>query len=151
MILRAVDPETRTLRLHTDIRSAKAREIAADGRVALLAYDPASKVQVRLEGRAKLHHADAVAEAAWQGSLRMSRACYGTMPGPGSIIEQGHAFRLPDTGDEAALEAGRAHFAAMLIRVESLEWLYLAYEGHRRAHFEWDADGRITAAGWLAP
>jgi hypothetical protein len=150
MILRAVDPEARSLRFHTDIRSEKALEIAADSRVSVLAYDPASKIQLRLSGRATLHHADDIAEAAWQGSQRMSRACYGTMPGPGSEIRQGNAFRLPDTSDETALESGRANFAAMLVRIESLEWLYLAYEGHRRAHFAWDAGGKLTAR-WLAP
>jgi pyridoxamine 5'-phosphate oxidase len=150
MILRAVDPETRSLRFHTDMRSEKARDIAAERRVSVLAYDPASKIQLRLSGRATLHHTDKIAEAAWQGSQRMSRACYGTMPGPGSVIDQGSAFSMPDTADDTALEGGRAHFAAMLIRVESLEWLYLAYEGHRRAQFQWDAGGKL-AARWLAP
>lgn len=150
MILRAVDPETRGLRFHTDIRSEKAREIAAEPRVSVLAYDPVSKVQLRLNGLARLHHADAIAAAAWQGSQRMSRACYGTMPGPGSVIDQGNSFSLPDVADEALLEAGHANFAAMLIGVESLEWLYLAFEGHRRAQFEWDANGKV-AARWLTP
>ncbi|MBN8535334.1 MAG: pyridoxamine 5'-phosphate oxidase family protein [Rhizobiales bacterium] len=150
MILRAVDPEMRSLRFHTDIRSEKARDIAAEPRVSVLAYDPASKIQLRLNGQATLHHADHIADAAWQGSQRMSRACYGTMPGPGSVIGQGSAFSLPDTSDETALETGRANFVAMLVRVERLEWLYLAYEGHRRAQFEWNADGKVSAR-WLAP
>lgn len=150
MILRAVDPEARSLRLHTDIRSEKTREIAADPCVSVLAYDPTSKVQLRLSGRATLHHGDAVAETAWLASQRMSRACYGTMPGPGSVIGEGGAFRLPDAADDGALEAGRAHFSAMVIGVESLEWLYLAVEGHRRARFDWDESGKVTAR-WLAP
>lgn len=150
MILRAVDPDMRSLRFHTDSRSEKVHEITTEPRVSVLGYDPVSKVQLRLEGRATLHRADAIADAAWQSSQRMSRACYGTMPGPGSVIDQGRAFSLPDTADDALLDAGRAHFAAMLIRVESLEWLYLAFEGHRRAQFQWDADGKV-AARWLAP
>jgi hypothetical protein len=150
MILRSVDPDQRSLRFHTDIRSEKAREIGVDPRVSVLAYDPDSKIQLRLGGQATLHHDDRVAEAAWQGSQRMSRACYGTAPAPGSEIGQGDAFTLPDKADDAQLEAGRAHFAAMLFRVESLEWLFLAYEGHRRAHFAWDAGGKL-AARWLAP
>lgn len=150
MILRSVDPDQRSLRFHTDIRSEKARDIKADPRVSVLAYDPGSKIQLRLNGQATLHHDDPVAQAAWLASQRMSRACYGTAPAPGSEIGQGNAFSLPDKADDSQLEAGKAHFAAMLIRVEGLEWLYLAYEGHRRAHFEWDAGGKVTAR-WLAP
>ncbi|MGL5448699.1 MAG: pyridoxamine 5'-phosphate oxidase family protein [Rhabdaerophilum sp.] len=150
MVLRAVDPEARTLRLHTDIRSQKALEIAREPRVSLLAYDAAAKVQLRVQGLGVVHHDDAQADAAWRASQRMSRACYGIMPASGATIGAGDAYSLPDTADDAALETGRAHFAALVVRVHSLEWLYLAYEGHRRARFEWDERGTVTAR-WLAP
>lgn len=150
MILRHVDIQARTLRLHTDLRSAKIAEYHADPRVALLGYDVGDKAQIRIEGRARLHHDDAIAEAAWASSQRMSRACYGTKPAPGSAIADGNAFTLPDAQDEAALALGRENFAALVITAESLEWLYLAFEGHRRARFTWDERGAVTSE-WLVP
>ncbi|CAN1520013.1 PPOX_FMN_cyano, PPOX class probable FMN-dependent enzyme, alr4036 family [Rhabdaerophilaceae bacterium] len=150
MILRAVDVAQRTLRVHTDLRSDKISDLQHDPRVALLVYDPGAKAQIRLDGRASLHADGAVADAAWAGSQPMSKACYGTMPAPGSDIAQAGAFTLPFSHDPAAIATGRVNFAAVQIHAERLEWLYLAHEGHRRALFRWDADGAM-AARWLVP
>lgn len=150
MILREADPERRFLRVNTDIRSPKIAEWRADPRVAVLGYDPAQKLQIRIEGRAHVHHGDAVAAEAWNRSMRLSRICYGTAPAPGTVIGTGDGFSLPDPEIAADLAAGEAHFAAIRITVEKLEWLYLAFEGHRRAQFSWDARGDLRA-NWLAP
>ncbi|MCA3629781.1 MAG: pyridoxamine 5'-phosphate oxidase family protein [Methylobacterium sp.] len=150
MILRGVDVAALSLRVHTDIRSEKIAEWRADPRVFILGYDAGQKLQIRLAGCVSLHHDDAIADAAWQSSRAMSRVCYGTAPAPGSEIARGDAFALPSPDDAEGLEAGRAHFAAVVMRIESLESLYLAFEGHRRALFAWDAGGALTAR-WLAP
>lgn len=50
VILRGADAAARRARFHTDRRSAKVAEIAADPRVALLLWDPRSRVQLRLAG-----------------------------------------------------------------------------------------------------
>lgn len=150
MILRDVDSQTRALRFHTDRRSDKIAEFCAHPRASLLFYDPPGKLQIRIEGEARLHAGDAVAEAAWQAAQRMSRVCYGIQPGSGAAIEAGGAFTLPDAADAPAIEAGYAHFAVLMVRVRALEWLYLAHEGHRRARFEW-GEGDAMKAGWRAP
>ena len=150
MILRGVDIAARSLRVHTDMRSEKIAEWRADPRVFILGYDAGQKLQIRLLGRVSLHHDDAVAEAAWQASRAMSRVCYGTAPAPGWEIEAGDAFALPSPDDAEGLEAGRAHFSAVVMQIESLESLYLAFAGHRRALFSWNAGGALTAR-WLAP
>ena len=150
MILRASDPKTRSLRLHTDLRSEKVAEIKADPRVSLLVYDPGFKAQIRLDGQATLHADDGIAEEAWAQSQPMSRACYGTMPAPGSDIAEAGGFSLPFAHDANAVAKGRTHFAALVIQVEQLEWLYLAHEGHRRARYAWDAGGSLSAC-WLVP
>jgi hypothetical protein len=146
VILRGCEPAERSLRFHTDRRSDKIAELIRQPRIALTAYDAAAKVQVRAEGQASLHKDDAVADAAWDGSRVFSRICYGAEPGPGSELAGPGAFRLP--ADEAEIAAGRAHFCAVRIVVERLEWLYLAHEGHRRARF----DVASGANGvWLSP
>ncbi len=54
VVLRAVERETRTLRLHTDRRSAKAAEIARNPNVALVFWDARARLQLRTVGIAAL-------------------------------------------------------------------------------------------------
>ncbi len=148
VVLRAVDRGAGTLRFHCDRRSAKADEIARNGACALMAYDGETSVQIRAEGQGSLHTGDALAEAAWAAAQPMSRVCYGTVPGPGIAIPEGGAYALPDADE--ALRLGRPHFAAVVVRVASLDFLYLDRRGHRRAR--WDRAGAAPWTGrWLVP
>ena len=148
VVLRAFDPARPSLRFHTDRRSRKLAEIRSNPQVALHAYDPAAKVQIRIEGWARPHVDDAVADAAWAASRLMSRQCYGAEPGPGSAIARADAFMLPEPTEEATAR-GREHFCAVTVEIGALEWLYLAQAGHRRAHFDRTGDGWFGR--WLAP
>jgi pyridoxine/pyridoxamine 5'-phosphate oxidase len=143
VVLRAFDPAARLLRVHTDRRSGKAAEIAADPRAALHGYDAGAQVQIRIAGVATLHLDDSVADAAWGASREMSRMCYAAPQAPGAPVEE---------PPEAPMDAvsGRVHFAAVTLRIETLDWLLLAARGHRRARFAWGADGALRA-GWVAP
>ncbi len=143
VILRAFDPKARTLRIHTDRRSVKAAELAADPRAMLHAYDAVAQVQVRLRGLARLHGDDALAGAAWASSRDSSRMCYAAVEAPGeTVAAPPPAPRDPD--------AGRGNFVAIVLTIQSLDWLLLDHDGHRRVHAEWDAAGRPTAR-WIAP
>jgi hypothetical protein len=150
LILRGVETDLRRLRFHTDYRAGKAADIARDPRVAVHAYDASAKFQVRMTGLAVLHHGDDVARQAWRESKAMSQACYGTRPVPGSLIDEGGAFTLPDAHSPDELAEGEGNFAVVRITVMSLETLYLAYGGHRRATFAWDGESLIRKS-WLAP
>jgi hypothetical protein len=143
VVLRAFDPDRRSLRIHTDRRSPKAAEIAARPRVMLHGYDAGARVQLRLDCRASLHLDDPIADAAWAASREMSRLCYAAPHPPGTPIEA----PLPAPADPVA---GRGNFAAVMLVFDSLDWLHLAHTGHRRARFAWDAAGRLSAT-WLAP
>jgi pyridoxamine 5'-phosphate oxidase len=146
VVLRAADADRRLLRFHTDIRGEKVAEIRREDRVALHAYDPGAKFQVRVEGRAGIHADDALADNAWEFSKLMSRACYGTQFRPGVPIERAEDFAIPS--EEEEISAGRENFSVVLVRVERIETLYLARAGHRRAVFEL---GETVKARWLAP
>ena len=145
VVLRHASATTQLLRFHTDIRSDKVQELGRDARVALHFYDATAKIQVRVEGEARVEANGPTADEAWANSQRMSRVCYGTAPAPGSKIDAGDGFVLPQTDDAVAL--GRVHFCVVLVHAATLEWLYLASEGHRRASF----DERSGARVWLAP
>ncbi len=146
VVLRGVEPARRVVRFHTDRRSRKARELAADPRIALHAYHPAAKIQLRLSGRAALHRDDPVAAAAWAATRPFSRACYRVALPPGTVAESPYAA-LAEAG--AGDEAGREAFLAVTVSVERLEFLFLAARGHRRALFDWS--GGALAASWLVP
>lgn len=148
MVLRAAHVESRTLRLHTDQRSAKLRHLEGQPRMSLLFYDAQEKLQLRLEGNAQVHRSDGVAHEAWLASLPQSRLCYEQSEAPGTPIDTLPA-ELPVDQRFAATDAGEKNFAAIVVTVERLEWLYLAIEGHRRASWDWrDGDWH---GSWLAP
>ncbi len=146
VVLRAVDPDRRTLRFHTDRRSNKVRELVVDPRVALHFYDPAEKIQLRVDGRATLHVEDAAAAEAWDGTRPFSRLCYGVSPNPGVEITDPRMAAQETSGDR---DAGRENFAAVSVDIACLEWLYLAAHGHRRARFTWE--GQNPTAAWRVP
>ncbi|MCZ8146567.1 MAG: pyridoxamine 5'-phosphate oxidase family protein [Roseomonas sp.] len=143
VVLRGFETASRTLRMHTDGRSAKAAELARDARCALHLYDPGAKLQLRLSGHATLHAEDAVAEQAWADSRDFSRMCYAIEPAPGTPI----AAPPPAPRDASG---GRAAFRVILLRFDRLEWLELAAGGHRRACFTWAGDA-VPAMTWLVP
>jgi len=143
VVLRGFDAASRVLSIHTDRRSAKAAEIAADGRAVLHGYDAVAQLQLRLAGKAVLHVEGAIVAAAWAASHAGSRVIYAGAEVPGTPVAAPPAAPL-----DAA--AGRAHFAVVTLRVDALDWLLLAPEGHRRARFAWDGDG-VVSGGWVAP
>lgn len=140
MVLRGFDAATRSLRLHTDARAAKAADIKADPRAAMHVHDPAAQIQLRLSGTATLHHGDAVSAAGWAASLEFSRMCYAIEPAPGGL-----AAAPPAAPRDA--EAGLPNFAVILFSFAVMEWLWLDAGGHRRACF----DFATGDAHWLVP
>lgn len=145
VVLRGVDRARRTLRFHTDTRSAKFAELGARPDCVLLFYDHGAKVQVRARGAARLHVGDELTAALWRQMREMSKECYRQPVAPGTPVgEPGGALAgglLPD-------EDGYRHFVAAVVSVAEIEWLYLAAAGHRRALLRY-GDGE--AASWLAP
>lgn len=148
VVLRAVDTHRRTLRFHTDARSPKVAEIERNPGGALHAYDPAARIQLRMMCRATVHSAGPEVDLAWAETRPFSRICYRTAMAPGVEIEDPREG-VPSNAS-ADPNAGRDVFRTVTCRVESLDWLFLAHSGHRRAQFTWDKDDRLSAR-WLVP
>jgi pyridoxamine 5'-phosphate oxidase len=145
MVLRKADPARRVLRFHTDWRSAKVPDLARDPRVSVHVYEPRAKIQLRIAGLARLHGPEsALAQAAWDGSRPQSRECYAQPQAPAAPLADPHEAdsRLPD---------GRAHFSALEVEAQEIEWLYLLHKGHRRARFVWAPEAGVWSKTWLAP
>jgi pyridoxine/pyridoxamine 5'-phosphate oxidase len=155
MILRNVSREERTLRFHTDSRSMKAEQLIHNAATSVLIYDAAAKVQIRISGKAQFSATGDVADTAWLTSTPFARRCYMAEAAPGTPIAE------PSSGlptwiegkqpDEAQLADYRENFAALLVEVETIEWLYLANAGHRRARWHWDAGQHAWSGCWLIP
>lgn len=163
VVLRAADREAARVLCHTDVRSAKVRQIGDDPLVSWLLYDPDRKVQLRIEGRATVHADDALADERWRASAAGSRRCYLAGPGPGAVLDsagstlpQALRARRPEPEET---ERGRGNFAAVATAVEFIDWLHLTADGHRRARFrrvghavEGGHDcGQGWRGDWIAP
>lgn len=153
MVLRAVDQVRGCFRLHTDRRAGKVAELAATPRAALLFYDAGARLQLRVEGRARIETEGAEVDSAWAASRPFSRRCYtapqapGTeSPGPASGLPPHLETREPTLAES---EAGRGNFAILLLEAERLEFLHLAFTGHRRGVFLRDETG--WEGRWLIP
>jgi len=67
---------------------------------------------------------------------------YSTQPTPGEAIHQADAFNIEG-------HPSSQHFAVIDTRVDFLEWLWLASDGHHRARFEWHE--HTWQRTWLVP
>ncbi len=147
VVNRGFDPQSRTLRFHTDARAPKLTEIADDPRVAVHLYDPKAKIQLRLTALASVHKDGDLRAAVWQATRDFSRECYRVVPAPGDSVSDPTA--IPFTPGEDP-EEGAQNFVAVTLAVSQIEWLFLAHQGHRRALFSWDSDGTVSQS-WLVP
>ena len=155
MVLRAAVPDSRRLRFNTDSRASKVADIGLGSAVSVLGYHPDAKVQLRLAGTAVVQSAGSEADAAWAQASLYGQRCYLVGPAPGQAVD------APTSGLDPALEGvkptpeqvapARAHFAILLVEVQTIEWLYLAHDGHRRATFRWNPDTNRWDGRWLVP
>ncbi len=138
VVLRAVSAAERTLICHTDIRSPKARALAADPRVRWLFYDPEARLQLRAKGTAEQLHSGAFAEQQWHALHAGSQALYGQDGPPGMALTEGQS-----AGQE------RTHFLALRCQIEQLDWLQLGRQAHWRAALRWR--GGQWQTQWINP
>ncbi|UIP06255.1 pyridoxamine 5'-phosphate oxidase family protein [Erythrobacter sp. SDW2] len=152
MVLRAFNPDTMTLRFHTDSRAPKAGVIGARAPVGVLFYDREAKLQIRTRGSGRIERAGALVDAAWAESTNFARRCY-LGEGPGSVAD-GPSSGLPPQfegvePDDAQLLPARENFAILLVTIDELDWFTLAHTGHRRAQFVRTAGA--WRGNWVTP
>lgn len=145
VVLRAFDPASSTLMIHTDIRSGKIQELTTQPKAALHVYDPAREAQFRLACHVTLHRSGAVHERAWADKQQSSRVYYTVSATPGRPIA------APEDAEFAggSGDAGKENFAVLEVEIQGIEWLYIGSHGHRRARFQWN--GNAWEGTWLVP
>ncbi len=145
VVVRSFDAAGRRLSVHTDARSAKVAQIHAHPAVALLAWDPVRRLQLRLRGQARLRGGDAMTRDAWEGLPGATRHLYRLRQAPGTKLPE----PSPNQYDEASEAFGFARFQIVEIAFDHLESLHLTHLGQIRASF--DFTGAEVDAAWLVP
>jgi pyridoxamine 5'-phosphate oxidase len=138
MILRECNWGSSTLRFHTDARSDKISQLQLKDDTSVLIYDKAAKLQIRLVGKT-FFGTEAAAAAAWEASTEFARRCYMAQASPGSTANA-PTSGLPSWIEgkkptEELLVSAQENFTALYFEYSSIDWLYLANSGHRRAKF----------------
>jgi len=159
VVLRKSDQKNRVLQFHSDIRSDKISKLKSNSKASLLFYDKDEKIQVRAKVDCVINYKNEITKQSWLKTGHMSRKCYLVDNGPGSESEIPTSGLLPEkdnfdyTMEES--EKGYENFTVIQCKINSLEWLYLAAKGHRRARFEYGdnlgSDTTFVRKNWLVP
>jgi len=153
VVLRGINEKDKNLWFHTDIRSKKIRTLKTNPIASLLFYDKEEKVQLRITGKTKINYQNNITKKSWNKTAHMSRQCYlgNKAPGSESILPtsglteeiDNHKYSIEES------EIGYKNFCVVEIFIESIEWLYLAARGHRRAYFT--LKNSSVEKKWLIP
>ena len=151
VVLRKSDKENNVLQFHTDLRSPKVDILKKNNNASLVFYDKEEKIQLRVKVTCKINNKNSITEESWKKTQHISRRCYLTDSGPGSISDgptSGMISKLEDfdyTMEQS--EKGYEYFTVIKCKIKSIEWLYLAAKGHRRAIFDFENNKN----NWVGP
>jgi len=153
VVLRGVNEKEKKIWFHSDIRSNKIKILKSNSEAALLFYDKSEKIQLRICGNAKINYKNDISKKSWDKTAHLSRQCYlGDVP-PGSDSLNPSSGLTSDvdnlkyTIEES--EIGYENFCVIETYIKSIEWLYLAAKGHRRAYFS--LKNNSLEKKWLIP
>ena len=152
VVIRKSDQVNNILNYHSDIRSNKITKLKNNKNASMLFYDKDEKIQLRLKVECTVNHNNEITKESWLKTGHMSRKCYLVDDGPGTKSP------TPTSGLKRELdnfeftmeqsEEGYKNFTVVQCKIKSIEWLYLAAKGHRRARFEYGDDKKEC---WLVP
>jgi len=151
VVLRKTDQKNKIVQFHSDIRSDKIEKLKKNSRAAMLFYDKEEKIQVRFKVECVVNHNNEVTKDSWSKTQHISRKCYLVDNGPGTESDAPTSGLKPELDNfEFSMEQsekGYKNFTVIQCKVKSIEWLYLAAKGHRRAKFDLDTNKDT----WLIP
>ena len=151
VVLRKSDQINNIVQFHSDIRSNKIEKIKKNSKAAMLFYDKEEKIQVRLKIECLINHKNEITKASWEKTQHISRKCYLVDNGPGTVSDFPSSGLKPELDNfdytKEQSEEGYKNFTVIQCKIKSMEWLYLAAKGHRRAKF----DLENSKDSWLVP
>ena len=151
VVLRKTDKENNIVQFHSDIRSDKIEILKKNSSAAMLFYDKEEKIQVRLKVECTVNYENDITKKSWEKTQHISRKCYLIDNGPGTESEIPTSGLRPELDNfdytKEQSEEGYKNFTVIQCKIKSIEWLYLAAKGHRRARF----DLENNKDNWLVP
>ena len=151
VVLRKSDQSNNLVQFHSDIRSDKIAKLKSNKNASLLFYDKEEKIQVRLKVECNINHNNEITKESWSKTGHISRKCYLVENGPGTESPNPTSGLKPELDNfEFTMEQseeGYKNFTVIQCKIKTIEWLYLAAKGHRRARFEIDNNKEY----WLVP
>ena len=107
--------------------------------------------RVRLKVECTINHNNEITKESWSKTGHISRKCYLVENGPGTECSSPTSGLKPELDNfEFTMEQseeGYKNFTVIQCKIKTIEWLYLAAKGHRRARFEVDNNEEY----WLVP
>ena len=151
VVLRKSDQSNNLVQFHSDIRSDKIPKLKNNNNASMLFYDKEEKIQVRLKVGCIINHSNEIAKESWSKTGHISRKCYLVDNRPGTESSKPTSGLKPELDNfEFTMEQseeGYKNFTVIQCKIKTIEWLYLAAKGHRRARFELDNNKEY----WLVP
>jgi len=151
VVLRKSDHSNNLVQFHSDIRSDKIPKLKNNKNASMLFYDKEEKIQVRLKVECTINHSNEITKESWSKTGHISRKCYLVENGPGTESPNPTSGLKPELDNfEFTMEQseeGYKNFTVIQCKIKTIEWLYLAAKGHRRARFEVDNNKEY----WLVP
>ena len=151
VVLRKADNKNNLLQFHSDIRSEKIEKLKKNQKAGMLFYDKEEKIQVRLKVDCIVNHNNEITKESWSKTQHISRKCYLVDNGPGTESKTPTSGLKPELDNfdytKEQSEEGYKNFTVVQCKIKSIEWLYLAAKGHRRARF----DLETNKDAWLVP
>tara|TARA_B110000971_G_C19963302_1_gene478984 strand:- start:614 stop:1222 length:609 start_codon:yes stop_codon:yes gene_type:complete len=152
VVLRGVDETNKLVQYHSDIRSGKIDKLINNKNAAMLFYDKKEKIQIRIKVDCVINQNNDITKESWSKTQHISRKCYLVDNAPGT------ESLLPTSGLKSELdsfgytkeqgEEGYKNFTVIQCKIKTIEWLYLAAKGHRRAFIDYTSSKKYS---WLTP
>jgi len=152
VVLRKADQKNNFVQFHSDIRSSKIEKIKKNPNCSILFYGKKEKIQLRLKTKCEVNFNNEITKESWEKTGHVSRKCYLVNNGPGTVSDKptsglnGKFDNFDFTKEES--EEGYRNFSVIKCKIISIEWLYLAAKGHRRALINFEGSKKFT---WLVP
>ena len=151
VVLRKSDQSNNLVQFHSDIRSDKIEILKKNPNASMLFYDKDEKIQVRLKVNCVINYKNEITKTSWDKTQHISRKCYLVDKGPGTVSDVPTSGLKPELDNfdytKEQSESGYKNFTVIQCNIKSIEWLYLAAKGHRRARF----DLENSKDSWLVP
>ncbi len=152
VVLRKADQQNNFIQYHSDIRSSKIDKIKKNPNCSILFYGKEEKIQLRIKAKCEVNFDNAITKESWEKTGHVSRKCYLVTYRPGTESDKptsgldGKYDNFDFTKEES--ELGYKNFCVIKCKIKSIEWLYLAAKGHRRALINLNGSKKFT---WLVP